>query len=146
MMARSLTAIVLLAVATTTLAIDTELAFQDPELQARYRALTKELRCLQCMNQPIADSNAFLANDLRRQVKDMIEAGATNDEIKDYMVSRYGDFVLYKPRLNARSFLLWSAPVIFMLLGIVIVVIVVVRKASLPFDEDADADDTEANA
>ena len=116
--------------------IDTEDAFSDPEKQARYQALTRELRCLVCQNQPISDSNAFLAKDLRRQVKDMIEEGATDDEIKIYMESRYGGFVLYKPRLTKATIAIWALPFVLLIAGAWIFVNLVRRKSALPIDDD----------
>ena len=86
------------------LAIDTERAFDDPALQARYEHINRELRCLVCQNQTIADSNAPLAQDLRREVREMIAAGKTDDEIREFMIERYGDFVLYRPRMTADEF------------------------------------------
>ena len=79
-----------------------ERAFDDPALQARYENITRELRCLVCQNETIADSNATLARDLRREVREMIAAGKTDDEIRDFMIARYGDFVLYRPRMTRR--------------------------------------------
>ena len=99
------------------LAIDTERAFEDPALQARYEQINRELRCLVCQNQTIADSNATLAQDLRREVREMIAAGKTDDEIREFMLERYGDFVLYRPRMTAANFLLWAGPVLMILLG-----------------------------
>ena len=109
------------------LAIDTEAAFEDPVLQHRYEAINRELRCLVCQNQTIADSNATLAQDLRREVREMIAAGKTDDEIRDFMIERYGDFVLYRPRMTAQNFLLWAAPAL-LLLGGAVAVVRVVRK------------------
>jgi len=127
----------LLAVCGRVLAIDTEAAFDDPVLQHRYEAINRELRCLVCQNQTIADSNATLAQDLRREVREMIAAGSTDDEIRDFMIERYGDFVLYRPRMTAQNFLLWSAPVL-LLLGGAIVVVRVVRKRALDTDLEPD--------
>ena len=117
----------LLAVGGRALAIDTEAAFDDPVLQHRYEAINRELRCLVCQNQTIADSNATLAQDLRREVREMIAAGKTDDEIRDFMIERYGDFVLYRPRMTAQNFLLWAAPAL-LLLGGAVAVVRVVRK------------------
>ena len=80
----------------------------------RYENINRELRCLVCQNQTIADSNATLAQDLRREVRDMIAAGKTDDEIRAFMIERYGDFVLYRPRMTAGNFLLWAAPVLLL--------------------------------
>jgi cytochrome c-type biogenesis protein CcmH len=111
-------------------AIDTEPAFADPVLQDRYEGITRELRCLVCQNETIADSNATLAGDLRREVREMIAAGKTDDEIRAFMLARYGDFVLYKPRLSAKNFLLWAAPVLFLLFGVAAALVFIRRRAA----------------
>ncbi len=92
----------------------------DDAQQKRYQALIAELRCLVCQNQNIADSNAPLATDLRNQVTEMILAGATDGEIKDYMVERYGDFVLYRPPVKPQTWLLWGGPFLLLLMGLII--------------------------
>lgn len=91
--------------------------FEDPEMEARYRQLITELRCLVCQNQTLADSNAPLAVDLREQVKLRIEQGASDREIVDYLTERYGDFVLYRPPFNAVTAVLWLTPALLLLLG-----------------------------
>ncbi len=91
----------------------------DDAQDARYRALTQELRCLVCQNQSIADSSAPLAEDLRAQVKTQILGGKSNAEILEYVTARYGDFVLYRPRLKSNTALLWLAPVLLVLVGVV---------------------------
>jgi cytochrome c-type biogenesis protein CcmH len=98
-------------------AIDTERAFDDPVLQARYEKIIRELRCLQCQNETIADSNADLAADLRREIREMVAAGRSDEEIRDFMTQRYGDFVLYRPRFAANTVLLWAAPVLLLAIG-----------------------------
>ena len=130
-----------LACAGPVLAIDTEVAFDDPALQHRYEVINRELRCLVCQNQTIADSNATLAQDLRREVRDMIAAGKTDDEIRDFMIERYGDFVLYRPRMTAQNFLLWAAPVLLLLIAAVVLVRVVRRRAQ---ETDIEAEGPEA--
>ena len=127
---RSLLAAVLLFVAGEALAIDTERAFDDQKLQARYEQITHELRCLVCQNETIADSNATLAADLRRQVREMIAAGKSDDDIRDFMLARYGDFVLYKPRLTPVNFLLWAAPVLLLVIGVLFVLRFIRRRAA----------------
>jgi cytochrome c-type biogenesis protein CcmH len=122
----------LLAVCGWVLAIDTEAAFDDPVLQHRYEAINRELRCLVCQNQTIADSNATLAQDLRREVREMIAAGKSDDEIRDFMIERYGDFVLYRPRMTAQNFLLWAAPALLLLGGAFAVVRVVRKRTQEP--------------
>ncbi len=94
--------------------------FADPVLAARYEVLTRELRCLVCQNQTIADSHATLASDLRRVVREQLERGASDAEIIEFMTARYGDYVLYRPPLSASTLLLWAGP--FLLLGIALAV------------------------
>jgi cytochrome c-type biogenesis protein CcmH len=120
---------VLLAVGGQAVAIDTEVAFDDPTLQHRYESINRELRCLVCQNQTIADSNATLAQDLRREVREMIAAGKTDAEIREFMIQRYGDFVLYRPRMTAQNFLLWAAPALLLLAGCFVLYRVVRRRA-----------------
>ncbi|MGJ8670551.1 MAG: cytochrome c-type biogenesis protein [Oceanococcus sp.] len=91
-------------------------ALTDQQEQ-RYRSLNNELRCLVCQNQSIAESNAPLAEDLRNQVKQMIEQGKTDQDIRLYMTQRYGDFVLYRPPFNPRTWLLWIGPFLMLLVG-----------------------------
>ena len=119
----------LLAIGVQALAIDTEAAFDDPVLQHRYETINRELRCLVCQNQTIADSNATLAQDLRREVREMIAAGKTDAEIREFMIERYGDFVLYRPRMTAQNFLLWAAPALLLLVAAVVLVRVIRRRA-----------------
>ena len=106
-------------------AIDTEEDLPTPELQARYDSLINELRCLVCQNQSIADSNAGLASDLRREVHSMLLAGKTDAEILKFMTDRYGDFVLYRPPFVRRTLLLWLAPALLLGFGLLIAVRVV---------------------
>ncbi|MGR9116313.1 MAG: cytochrome c-type biogenesis protein [Gammaproteobacteria bacterium] len=101
-------------------AIDTY-QFSSDESRERFQKLTSELRCPKCQNQNIADSNAEIAKDLRTKVFQMLEKGKTNDEIINYMTDRYGEFVLYEPKFNARTLLLWGGPVMLLLLGLTIV-------------------------
>jgi len=90
---------------------------KDPELEKRVNAVSEELRCLVCQNQTIADSDAALAVDLKNQVREMLSAGKTEAEIVDYMVTRYGDFVLYRPPMKPTTMLLWFGPALFLLIG-----------------------------
>ncbi|MDR1648242.1 MAG: cytochrome c-type biogenesis protein CcmH [Zoogloeaceae bacterium] len=92
----------------------------DPAVEKRLQAVAAELRCLVCQNETIAASNADLAQDLRRQIREMIEAGRSDTEITDYMVARYGDFVLYRPPLKRSTFLLWLGPPLFFVLGLLL--------------------------
>jgi cytochrome c-type biogenesis protein CcmH len=100
----------------------------DPKQQESYETLTKELRCLVCQNQTIADSNAELAGDLRRQVYEMLQQGKSKQEIIQFMTDRYGDFVLYKPPFKGKTSVLWIAPVAFLLMGLISVFFFIRRK------------------
>jgi cytochrome c-type biogenesis protein CcmH len=119
------------------LAIDTQLAFaDDPALQTRYDKLIRELRCVQCRSQSIADSNVGLAADLRREVRELIAAGKSDREILQYMTDRYGEYILYSPPLKPTTWLLWAAPVLLVLIGGAAAVVVIIRKSRLPDDDD----------
>jgi cytochrome c-type biogenesis protein CcmH len=120
------------------LAIDTAPAFEDPEKQGRYERLIRELRCLQCRSETLADSNASLAADLRRQVREMMAAGKSDQEIFEFMVERYGEYVLYKPPLVPRTWLLWGAPLLLLVGGGAIAAFVIARKSHLPDTDPAD--------
>jgi cytochrome c-type biogenesis protein CcmH len=109
-----------------------EVAKPDPVIEQRLKDLAEELRCLVCQNQTIADSNATLALDLRNQIREQIRAGRTNDEIRDYMVARYGDFVLYRPPLKATTAPLWLGPLFLLVLGGAVFWIVVARRRGEP--------------
>jgi cytochrome c-type biogenesis protein CcmH len=89
----------------------------DPALQGRYVALTHELRCMQCQNESIADSPVDLAADLRREVREQLQAGKSDDEIRSWMAARYGDFILFRPRYSLRNAWLWGAPGVLLLIG-----------------------------
>lgn len=91
--------------------------FNDPAMQERFEVITFELRCPVCQNQNLADSDAPLAHDLRQQIFDMMMAGKSDDQIKTYMVERYGDFVLYRPPVQANTWLLWLAPLLMLIIG-----------------------------
>ncbi|MGR9054072.1 MAG: cytochrome c-type biogenesis protein [Gammaproteobacteria bacterium] len=101
-------------------AIDTY-PFSNDENRHRFQTLTAELRCPKCQNQNIADSNAEIAKDLRTKVFQMLEKGQSDQEIVQYMTDRYGDFVLYEPKFNARTLLLWGAPVVLLVCGLAVV-------------------------
>jgi cytochrome c-type biogenesis protein CcmH len=119
-------------------AVDTEPPLPDPVLQARYEKLTQEIRCLVCQNEAIADSGAPLAADLRREIRRMVAAGQSEAEVKDFLLARYGDFVLYRPRFQATTAVLWLAPALLVLLVAFAVWRSVRRRAQLPSDLDAD--------
>jgi cytochrome c-type biogenesis protein CcmH len=118
-------------------AIDPSERLDDPDQQALYETITAEVRCLVCQNQAIANSTAPLAADLRREIRRMIEAGQGESEIKDFLVERYGDFVLYKPRFESWTLLLWIAPFVLLLIGVISFGRVVSKRGELPIDVDA---------
>ncbi len=103
---------------TTALAAEERLVFSTPEKKQIYRKLTQEMRCLKCQNQNLADSPAGLAEDLKREIFLMVEEGRTAAYVTDFMVSRYGDFILYKPSFKPLTLVLWLAPFVLMLLGL----------------------------
>ena len=118
--------------------IDTGAAFDDPAMQARYDALIDEIRCVVCQNQTIKDSNVFLAADLRRVVREQMGEGKSNAEIKDFLVARYGEFVLYRPRMSGSTLLLWLAPLLLLAGGAFAVVRIIRGRMTMPLDDDAD--------
>lgn len=130
----------MLMLSSQVLAIDGSAAFSDAATQARYDALAHDLRCLVCQNQSIADSNAELAADLRRQVREMIAAGQTDQQIKLFMTERYGDFVLYQPPFSARTSLLWAAPLLLLLACVGGAWRVIRRRSQQPIDEASTED------
>jgi len=122
--------------ATIAYAVDTEEALEDPVLQARYEKIIDEVRCLKCQNTTIKDSNAFLAGDLRREIRRMLEEGLTDEQIFDFLVERYGDFALYNPRASGKTLILWIAPALFLLGGAFVLFNIVRRRMALPIDDD----------
>jgi len=138
-------AAILLAVgliaATPAFAVLPDERLADPALEARARALSAELRCMVCQNQSIDDSDAELAHDLRVLVRSRIAAGDTDSEVIDYVVSRYGEFVLLKPRFSVRNALLWSAPVLILAAGAAGALVALRRRrlATVPLSADEEA-------
>ena len=124
-------------------AIDTTV-LPDPALQTRYRELTHELRCMQCQNQSIADSPVGLASDLRGEVRDMLLDGKSDEQIRDFMVARYGEFILFRPRFSARNAWLWLLPAALLILGAGVAVRVLRQRARLVASDDAPVDDERA--
>ena len=113
----------------------------DPAQQARYEVLIHELRCVQCENNSLADSDASIAADVRHQIRDMLAAGNSDQQIKDYLVSRYSEFILFRPAYSWRNAWLWGLPLLLLMLGLVIAVRVIRQRAALVDNED-DADVT----
>jgi cytochrome c-type biogenesis protein CcmH len=105
------------------------LSFRDRVEETRFHALVSELRCVMCQNQSLADSNAMVAQDLRREVLELMRQGKSDAQIEDYLVARYGEFVLYKPRVEATTWLLWFGPALVLLIGAAVVVAIVRRRS-----------------
>lgn len=125
-----------LLLALTTLAVQAKEAqpvSADPALEKRVMALSEELRCLVCQNQTLADSNAELAIDLRNQVREKLAAGMSDRDVTQFMVERYGDFVLYRPPVNGATWLLWFGPFVLLLGGIGFLLMKLIRR---PVRED----------
>jgi cytochrome c-type biogenesis protein CcmH len=110
--------------------------FDDPVLNERYRALIREIRCPKCLNESIAESDAPVAADLRREVRRLIGEGASDDEVKTFLSSRYGDFVLYRPRLTPTTLIVWAAPFLFLALGGVVFWRILAARGRQPLDEE----------
>lgn len=114
--------------ATAALAVIETYEFSAPELERRYQVLSAELRCPKCQNQNIADSNAPIAKDLRGLLYEQLEAGASDEEILDYMVSRYGEFVRYRPAFDRSTAILWLAPVLLLVAALLVVFLSLRRR------------------
>jgi cytochrome c-type biogenesis protein CcmH len=119
----------------------------DPQLEARVLGIAAELRCLVCQNQTIADSHSSLAEDLRTQIRSQLAAGASDQQVRDFMTERYGDFVLYRPPFKATTALLWLGPVLLMVLAVGVLFTVLRRRQRMDpqlfDDESTDDDDTQ---
>ena len=140
----SLAVIPLLLVALRAVAIDITV-LPTPELQARYEQLTHEFRCMQCQNNSIADSPVGLASDLRREVKEQLIAGKSDDDIRAYMVNRYGNVILFTPPLVASTAWVWMFPVLAVIGGALIGVVIVRRRSKLLDSDDSVVDPEEAS-
>ena len=117
-----------------TQAKEAESAAANPELEARVMRVAAELRCLVCQNQTIADSHAGLAEDLRRQIREMLEKGQSEAQILEFMTQRYGDFVLYRPPVKPTTWLLWGGPALFLVGGLATLVLVLRRRQRMSAD------------
>jgi cytochrome c-type biogenesis protein CcmH len=142
-----LRALVLIAAAAVPLlagAVDMTPPLPTAELQQRYYDLTHELRCMQCQNEALADSTVGLAADLRLQVRELLLAGKTDEEIRDHMVARYSEFILFRPRMNWRNAWLWGLPAMLLVIGGVIVWRIQRQRSALaatdttPIEDEAD--------
>ena len=135
-MKRLFLAIFLICLAVPGYAIDEGQAFDDPEMQARYERIISEVRCLVCQNQTIRDSNVFLASDLRREIRRLLAEGNSDAEISEFLVTRYGDFVLYRPPMRGKTLILWIAPFLLIGFGIIVIIRVLRGRMSMPIDDD----------
>ena len=118
-------------------AVDTEAPLQTAEQQSLYRKLLEEVRCMVCQNQNLADSNAPLAQDMRRELRRMVEEGASEADVKQFLLDRYGDFALYRPRLAPNTLLLWVGPGVIVVLALGAIALVIRRRMRMPLpDED----------
>ena len=132
MMRRLLIAFAFLLTAFPAFAVHPDEVLADPALDARARALSSQLRCMVCQNQSIDDSNAELARDLRLLVRERLKTGDSDQAVIDYVVSRYGEFVLLNPRLRGETLLLWGAPVVLFLAGATAMLLFVRRRGGKP--------------
>lgn len=114
-----------------------------PELQARYDALTHELRCMQCQNQSLADSPVGLASDLRREVREMLIAGRSDQQIRDHMVARYGTFILFRPPFTRETGWIWIAPFVLLAIGLIVTVVIVRQRSRMVAADDTIVDGDE---
>ena len=132
MIRRFLLVLALMMAAAPAFAVNPDEVLSDPALEARARTLSSELRCMVCQNQSIDDSNADLARDLRLLVRERIIDGDSDEQVLNYIVSRYGEFVLLKPRVSMRTLLLWGAPVLLILAGGASLVVFARKRAGKP--------------
>ena len=138
---RRLALIATLLLAASAGAVDTGQRFDDPADQARFERLIRDLRCVVCRSESIADSNAPLAADLRREVELLMRDGRSDAEIHAFMTERYGDFVLLRPPVTPRTWLLWAAPALVLAGGLAVVIVVVRRRAASARSNPASLDD-----
>jgi cytochrome c-type biogenesis protein CcmH len=135
---RALLAVAVLGWSALAFAVDNTPPLADPAMQQRYVALINEFRCMQCQNEALADSNVSLAADLRLEVHDLILKGKSDDEIRDFLVARYGEFILFRPRMNLHNAWLWAAPGVLVLAGLLVALRIMRTRSRLPItDEDA---------
>ena len=113
----------------------------DPVVEARLKSLSTELRCLVCQNQTLADSNAPLAEDLRREIRELISKGMSDKEIIDYLVVRYGDFVRYRPPLKSQTVLLWVGPALLLVAGFAGLWVTLRRRNALLADDNEEGEE-----
>lgn len=118
----------------------------SPELSERYQRLVAEYRCPKCQNQNLAESNSPISIDLRTEIRRLLEEGNSDEQISNYLVARYGEFVLYRPKVQANTYLLWLAPAALLLLGLGIVIFIIVRQRQALNPSEAQLSDAEREA
>jgi cytochrome c-type biogenesis protein CcmH len=126
----------LLLLASAVGAADTDEGFEDPVLNERYRALIREVRCPKCQNESIADSDAPVAADLRREIRKQIAAGASDEDVTQFLLARYGDFVLYRPQVKPTTWALYAGPFVLLAVGGVVFWRILRTRSAQPLDED----------
>jgi cytochrome c-type biogenesis protein CcmH len=134
------------AIACLVVALSSAPAWSDLALDTRLKSLETQLRCLVCQNQTLAESEAPLAEDLRKEVRELAVSGKSDDAIRSYLVARYGDFVLYKPPVKPTTYVLWFGPFLLLACGVLVWWIVVRRRAACAGEEDASAESTAVTA
>ncbi len=133
---KKLAAVVLALCAFNVFAVDTLPPLKTADQQSLYKKLLEEVRCMVCQNQNLADSDAPLARDMRRELRRMVEEGATETDVKQFLLDRYGDFALYRPRLAPNTLLLWAGPGVVLFVALSVLVLVIRRRMSLPIPDD----------
>ncbi len=141
MFVRFLMLLVLFLAATPAFAVNPDEVLPDPALEARARIISAELRCMVCQNQSIDDSNADLARDLRLLVRKRLTDGDTDRQVLDYIVSRYGEFVLLKPRFSQKTVILWGAPIVLFVAGGLALAVYARRRAGKPTGQPLNAEE-----
>jgi cytochrome c-type biogenesis protein CcmH len=133
---KRLACLVLLALSMATgFAKDAAPLAEDPVVEARLIAISEEMRCLVCQNESLAGSRSDLANDLRRELRTLIKAGKSDQQIREFMVERYGDFVLYRPPVKPTTWLLWAGPFLLMITAVVVLLVYLRRRNRAVGDE-----------
>jgi cytochrome c-type biogenesis protein CcmH len=137
----TISVLLLLTLSVSASAKEAQLSAADPVLEERVMKLSKELRCLVCQNETLADSRADLAVDLRGQIREQMQAGKTDKEIIEYLTQRYGKFILYNPPIDPTTYLLWFGPFVLLLAGLAVLFRYLKRRRELIIDQPLSADD-----
>ena len=133
---KRLAAILLVLYAVNLPAQDTEAPLETVEQQSLYRKLLEEVRCMVCQNQNLKDSNAPLAKDMRRELRRMVEEGASEADVKQFLLDRYGDYALYRPRLAPNTLVLWAGPGVLLIIALGSLALVIRRRTRMPIPEE----------